>query len=86
MILQRRQPTLVAAHRPQPEWLDDFADAARATDLLVHHLRRDRIPAVVRRSAPNLAGRSLLEMLAAGETSQLLEAVRGMFDFGDAHA
>lgn len=131
---------IVAAHRAQPEWLDEFADefdrhrgaaelerllrvwdlsraeagavfgvsrqafskwlergvpadrsdavadTARATDLLVHHLKRDRIPAVVRRAAPNLDGRSLLELLAAGETSNLLEAVRAMFDFGDAHA
>lgn len=62
------------------------ADVGRATDLLAHHLKRDRIPAVVRRAAPALGGRSLLEVLAAGETFELLAAVRSMFDFGDTHA
>lgn len=61
------------------------ADVAAATDLLAHHLRRDRIPAVVRRPAPALGGRSLLDLWAAGDTRGLLAACREMFSFGDAH-
>ena len=57
------------------------ADLAAATDLLVHHLKRDRIPAVVRRRAAELGNRSLLDLLAAGDTSALLDACREMFRF-----
>jgi hypothetical protein len=62
------------------------ADLAAATDLLVRHLQRDRIPAVVRRPAPALGRRSLLELLDAGEAHGVLAACRAMFAFGDAHA
>lgn len=76
------------------KWLDDgvpterveqVADVAAATDLLVRHLKRERIPAVVRRRAPGLGDRSLLELWAAGDTRRLLELTRAMFTFGDAH-
>jgi hypothetical protein len=50
----------------------------------VRYLKRDRIPAVVRREAVALGGRSLVDMLAAGETRRLLEVSRDMFAFGDA--
>jgi hypothetical protein len=63
-----------------------FADLGAATDLLVRHLKRDRIPAVVRRPSSRLGGRSLLEVAAAGRTRELLLACREMFAFGDAHA
>lgn len=63
-----------------------LADLAAATDLLVRHLKRDRIPAVVRRPATRLEGRSLLDLAAAGRTRDLLLACREMFAFGDAHA
>jgi hypothetical protein len=61
------------------------ADVAAATDLLVHHLKRERIPAVVRRDAPSTGSRSLLDVLRSGDTSQLLALTRAMFAFGDAH-
>ncbi len=61
------------------------ADLAAATDLLVHYLKRDRIPAVVRRPVPELGGRSLLDLLAAGDTRALLGACRDMFRFEEAH-
>lgn len=61
------------------------ADLAGATDLLVRYLRRERIPAVVRRPAAALDGRSLMDLLAAGRTRELLEACRSMFAFTDAH-
>ena len=57
------------------------ADSAAATDLLAHYLKRDRIPAVVRRPAPELGGRSLLQLLADGDTRALLAACRHMFSF-----
>ena len=49
-----------------------LADLAAATDVLERYVRRDRIPAVVRRPATLLGGRSLLELAEAGEH----EAVR----------
>jgi predicted transcriptional regulator len=62
------------------------ADLAAATDLLVRHLKRDRIPAVVRRRARALGGSSLIDLLAASRTHDVLEACRSMFDFEAAHA
>jgi transcriptional regulator with XRE-family HTH domain len=63
------------------ERAETVADLAAATDLLVHYLKRDRIPAVVRRPSPRLGDRSLLDLLAAGETRELLAACREMFAF-----
>jgi len=63
-----------------------IADLAAATDLLVRHVKRDRIPAVVRRSAPALDGLSLVELSAASRTRDVLEACRSMFDFDRAQA
>lgn len=60
-------------------------DLAAATDLLVHYLKRDRIPAVVRRPARELGNRSLLDLLAAGDTRALLDACRDMFRFEQAN-
>lgn len=72
------------------KWLDSgvpterteaVADLAAATDLLVHYLKRDRIPAVVRRPIVASEDRSMLELLAAGQTRALLQACRDMFRF-----
>ena len=57
------------------------ADLAAATDLLVHHLKRDRIPAVVRRPIPALDGLSLVDLLGRGDTRAVLAACRDMFRF-----
>ena len=62
------------------------ADLAAATDLLVHYLKRDRIPAVVRRPIPSLGGVSLMDLLARGDTQSVLAACRDMFRFERAHA
>lgn len=51
-----------------------------ATELLARQLKRERIPAVVRRPSALTGGRSLLQMAAAGEHEQVLGAVRTMFD------
>ena len=51
-----------------------------ATELLARHLKRERIPAVVRRQSALAGDRSLLQMATAGEHEQVLGAVRMMFD------
>lgn len=51
-----------------------------ATDLLVRHVKRERIGAVVRRPSALTRGRSLLELASAGECDAVLHAVREMFD------
>ena len=58
-----------------------IADLSAATDLLVRYVKRDRIPAVVRRTAVGLAGNSLLDLLGSGQTQEVLAACRRMFDF-----
>lgn len=68
-------------HGPPSERAGPLADLAAATDLLVHYLKRDRIPAVVRRPIPALGGVSLTELLTRGDTSTLLAACRDMFRF-----
>jgi len=70
----------LAAGVPE-ERVESVADLAAATDLLVRYLKRDRIPAVVRRQAAALGGRSLLELVEAGQTRQVLAACRDMFAF-----
>ena len=60
------------------------ADLAAATDLLVHHIKRERIPAVVRRKAPGLGGLSLLELIETGAHERVLQACRAMFEFDEA--
>ena len=77
------------------KWLDGgvpedraaaIAELSAATDLLVRHLRRERIAAVVRRPASALDDRSLLDLLGTGDTAAVLRACREMFAFGDLHA
>ncbi|HNP35865.1 MAG TPA: hypothetical protein PKK10_08430 [Woeseiaceae bacterium] len=58
-----------------------IADLAAATDLLVHYLKRDRIPAVVRRPAIALNNQSLFTLLEAGDSAAVLDACRQMFRF-----
>lgn len=62
------------------------ADLVAITDLLSHYLKRERIPAVVRRRAPRLGGRSLLELVGEGRSAEALELTREMFAFSDLHA
>ena len=63
-----------------------ISDLAAATDLLVHFLKRDRIPAVVRRPIHALEDASLMDLLARGDTRTLLTTCRDMFRFERAHA
>ena len=69
-----------------PERAGAMADLSAATDLLVHHLKRDRIPAVVRRPIPALGGESLVTLWERGETRTVLTACRDMFRFDRAPA
>ncbi len=65
---------------PAPR-MESVADLAAATDVLVRYVKVDRIPAVVRRRADRLDGRSLLDLVAEGDSRGVLEACRAMFDF-----
>lgn len=56
------------------------ADLASATDLLDRYVKRERIPAVVRRPAEQFDGRSLLDIAEQGDTHAVLEHVAAMFD------
>ena len=66
--------------------IEAVAKLSAATDLLVRFLKRDRIPAVVRRPSARLGGQSLLDLAGAGRTHELLMACREMFSFGSVHA
>ena len=63
-----------------------LAALAAATDLLLRHLKRDRIPAVVRRPIPALDGASLVDLLGRGDTGAVLSACRDMFRFDQVRA
>lgn len=66
--------------------IEAVSDLAAATDLLLRHLKRDRIPAVVRRRSAELGELSLLDLVAAGRFREVRDACRQMFRFGDVHA
>ena len=68
-------------HGVPPERARAISDLAAATDLLVRYLKRDRIPAVVRRPIPALDEASLVDLLARGDTRMLLTTCRDMFRF-----
>lgn len=56
------------------------ADLAAATDLLDRRIKRERIPAVVRRPAPLLGGRSLFDLACEGRHAEVRQAVSEMLD------
>ena len=70
-----------AVKGPPAERTESIADLAAATDLLVHYLKRDRIPAAVRRPIPACSGASLLELIGKGDTREALAVCRAMFSF-----
>jgi hypothetical protein len=65
---------------PPAERAEAVAALAAATDLLDHHVKRERIAAVVRRKVPQLSGNSLLGLATAGEYGKVRSAVEEMFD------
>ena len=64
----------------------EAGSADRSRRPLERYLKRDRIPAVVRRPAPGLGGASLVELVSSGRAAEALELTRRMFAFTDAHA
>lgn len=71
------------------KWLQDgvpadrmtaLMDLASATDILCRKVKRERIPAIVRRPADNLNGQSLLDLALAGRHADVLSAVTSTFD------
>jgi hypothetical protein len=65
---------------PPAERAEAVAALATATEILAHHLNRERIPAVVRRKAAQLAGKSLLDLARAREYDRVRSVVETMFD------
>jgi predicted transcriptional regulator len=63
-----------------PARAEAVADLAAATDLLTRYVKRERIPAVVRRPSEMLGGRSLHELALKGRHREVHDAVRRMFD------
>lgn len=61
------------------------ADLSAATDVLVRYLKRDRIPAVVRRPIPVAGDETLLDLWSASRYRDVLITCRAMFDFAGAH-
>ena len=64
---------------------EPVADLSAATDLLVHYLKADRIPSVVRRPIKRLDGKSLMDLFSEGEMRSILKACRAMFQFENVH-
>lgn len=65
---------------PPADRANSIASLEDATELLARHIKRERIPAVVRRQSALTGGRSLLQMASNGELEQIPGAVRTMFD------
>lgn len=65
---------------PPAERAAAIADLAAATELLARYVKSERIPAVVRRPADALGGRSLLDLANEGRYGDVLDAVRAIFD------
>lgn len=63
-----------------PDRVPALTDLAEATDLLDRRVKRERIPAVVRRPAETLGGRSLLDLAFEGKHAEVRDAVAAMFD------
>jgi hypothetical protein len=57
-----------------------LADLVAATDVLERYVRRERIPAVVRRPAEILGGRSLLDLAEAGRYDEVRRGAARMLD------
>lgn len=66
---------------PPPGHARQIADLQAISELLERHLKRDRIPDVVRRRAPGLSDESLVSMIFEGRGSEALALTRRMFAF-----
>jgi len=68
------------ADGPPAGRVDDVAAVDNITELLDRYVKRERIPAVVRRPAQNLDGASILETVESGDYHAAAEMVRKAFD------
>lgn len=68
------------ASGPPADRADDVIAVDNVTDLLDRYVKRERIPAVVRRPAPRLGDRSIIECLEDGDYGLAEQRVREMFD------
>lgn len=65
---------------PPADRVDDVTTVDDITSLLDRHVKRERIPAVVRRSAENLGGRNLIDVLESGDYATARAVMRAAFD------
>jgi len=65
---------------PPADRADDVSRVTAVTDLLDRYVKRERIPAVVRRPAAVLDDRSIIETLEGGGYRDAAEGVAAMFD------
>lgn len=65
---------------PPADRVDDIAAVDNITTLLDRYVKRERIPAVVRRSSPRLGERSIIERLESGDYRQTASLVAETFD------
>lgn len=65
---------------PPPDRAADVASVSTITDLLDRYVKRERIPAVVRRAAPLLGDRSIVDAIEAGAYEETANRVRAMLD------
>ncbi|HXV71585.1 MAG TPA: hypothetical protein VEB69_09305 [Acidimicrobiia bacterium] len=68
------------ADGPPAGRVDDVASVDNITELLDRYVKRERIPAVVRRPAESLGGVSILETLESGDFRAAAEMVGRTFD------
>jgi len=65
---------------PPADRVDDVAAVDNITTLLDRYVKRERIPAVVRRQATGYGDRSILAILEGGEYQEAADLVRATFD------
>lgn len=65
---------------PPAERADDVAAVDDITSLLDRYVKRERIPAVVRRASPRLGDESIVERLESGDYQDTAELVRDTLD------
>lgn len=65
---------------PPADRMDDVTAVDDITTLLDRYVKRERIPAVVRRPSPRFGGASVIERLEDGDYEETVDGVRSMFD------
>lgn len=68
------------SYGPPADRADDIAAVDDITTLLDRYVKRERIPAVVRRDSPRFDDRSIVARLEAGDYEETAELVRATFD------